>query len=60
MSYANMLYFAESGVDPINCTLYMCIIMLPEACGFLFGIMSEQVTIFGSKRRGHLLLASFL
>lgn len=60
MALINTLTFAEMGVEPFWTTIYLCIIMVPEACAFLFGMLSESVTIFGSKRRGHLLLASFL
>jgi FlaA1/EpsC-like NDP-sugar epimerase len=62
MALANTLYFAsyDLHIEPFWATIYMCIIMLPEACAFFFGMLSESVSIFGSRRRGHLLVASFL
>ena len=53
-------FFSVDEYMTINC--YICLIMSPEAFSMLWGILSDQIplTIRGSPRRGHILLASLL
>ncbi len=58
MSIACTLFFIKRHISPIDAVYYMCVISLPEALCFFFGMFIDSVSIFG--KRGHILLASSL
>jgi hypothetical protein len=60
MNMSCTIFFLLEGVEPIQATLWMCLIILPEAFGILWGVFAESVNIFGMQQRGHLLLSSLL
>jgi len=47
-------------MEPEYATLHLAAICLPEGLIFFFSIISDTVNLFGSPRRGYILLMSFL
>lgn len=58
LSLSCTLWFFHKGVEPHDATLYMCIISLPEALSFFWGMFTDNVSIYG--KRGHIVIAACL
>jgi hypothetical protein len=52
------LYFLKLKVEPTEATYYLCLIMIPEALGFFWGMLIDTVDMRG--RRGHIILGATL
>lgn len=47
-------------LEPSKATLMLAAICLPEGLIFIFAVISDTVTLFGSPRRGYIILMSLL
>lgn len=50
------LFKKHLGLDPGEITTYMSIMNLPWSVKLLYGMISDNVPIFGSKRKGYVIL----
>ena len=58
LSLCCTLWFLHLGIEPWQCTGFMCWIVLPECCSFFWGMFADTVPIYG--KRGHIILAASL
>jgi hypothetical protein len=54
------IYKEHLGLQPAEVQLYMGIISIPWSFRVLYGFLSDNIYIFSSRRRNHILINSFI
>jgi hypothetical protein len=57
---STLMYRDTFHLEPAMATLHLAAICLPEGLIFLLSVVSDTVTLFGSPRRGYIILMSLL
>ena len=57
---STLMYRDTFHLEPGMATLHLAAICLPEGLIFIFSVVSDTVTLFGSPRRGYIILMSLL